>query len=342
MEIRWKNALAGRKAGPGGRDPSIDNIRFLLIFAVVYAHLLERAAPSRYSWLIYQVIYTFHMPVFLFLYGYFVRYSPRKAVFQWFVPYMVFQTLYQLFSTHVLDAVDPPQYTTPYWLLWYLLVCLFYHLLIPLYDTRDRRMQGVTLLATVVLALAAGHDPTVGYYLSLSRFFVFQPWFVLGFYCRRHAVLERQLPDRSWQAAVGLGSLVLVCLAIWYVYRAQLPNEALFGSFYYEGERNLWMRAVLMGMALSWLVFLLTAVRPLLGRRLPLVTRIGQNTLPVFLLHGFAVRAIPEFWPQLLDAPWKAVAVALVLVLALGNGAGKWIVDAVSLSWAEKFLPRDR
>ena len=35
-------------------------------------------------------------------------------------PYLVFQTLYVIFANQVLEKDADMQYTTPYWLLWYL------------------------------------------------------------------------------------------------------------------------------------------------------------------------------------------------------------------------------
>ena len=56
------------------RDYSLDNVRFVLIFSVVFAHLLEVCEPFTGSWLIYKFIYSFHMPAFIFLFGYNVKY----------------------------------------------------------------------------------------------------------------------------------------------------------------------------------------------------------------------------------------------------------------------------
>ena len=50
------------------RDYQFDNIRLLLIFFVVFGHLLESFAIGS---LLYRFIYSFHMPVFIFINGYF-------------------------------------------------------------------------------------------------------------------------------------------------------------------------------------------------------------------------------------------------------------------------------
>ena len=94
---------------------------------------------------------------------------------------MVFQTGYILFDRLTLGENTPLQFTTPYWILWYLMADILYHLLIPMYDTTDRKRQCLGLAVTFALSLMTGYDSTVGYRLTLSRFLVFQPWFLLGF-----------------------------------------------------------------------------------------------------------------------------------------------------------------
>jgi len=56
------------------RNSRLDGIKFFLIVLVVVGHCIE---PSRYSNVVsgnlYSVIYSFHMPVFVFLSGYFAK-----------------------------------------------------------------------------------------------------------------------------------------------------------------------------------------------------------------------------------------------------------------------------
>lgn len=60
------------------RNFSLDNIRFILMLLVVYAHLLEIASPFMGSELIYKVIYSFHMPVFIFFVWLFFKILSQK------------------------------------------------------------------------------------------------------------------------------------------------------------------------------------------------------------------------------------------------------------------------
>ncbi len=321
------------------RDYGWDNLRFLLILFVVGAHLLENAPAIEWRWQVYQIIYSFHMPAFLFLFGYFAKYSQKRIVFAWTVPYFVFQTLYILFAANVLKHNAPLQYTTPYWILWYLPACIFYQLLIPIYDVSGGFRRLIVLLASVGLALAAGFDKTVGYTMSLSRFLVFQPWFLLGFYCRREERLKKVTLSPRFRAIIGAVCLFFIALSVVYLQKHNVPNTLLYGSYPYSSiGQTAGGRGVTMVIAFVWIVFLFAVLRPLLNRRLFLITMIGQNTLPVFLLHGFIVRAIPVYCPEILQSPWGVVGVTCLILLVLGNVIWKKVIYFVGFSWLEKLM----
>ena len=61
------------------RDYKMDNIRFFLIFCVLLGHFLELFVGA-FSSDLYKIIYSFHMPAFLFLTGFFARFNRRKIV----------------------------------------------------------------------------------------------------------------------------------------------------------------------------------------------------------------------------------------------------------------------
>ena len=121
------------------RSDRMDNIRCLLIFLVVFGHFLA-LIPGTDG--LYRVICLFHMPAFLFLTGYYSRFQFSKILTGPAYPYVLFQILYLLFDTLVLQGGPVGkvrlQFTVPYWLLWSLLDLIFYRLLIPLFDKVPR------------------------------------------------------------------------------------------------------------------------------------------------------------------------------------------------------------
>lgn len=323
------------------RDYSLDNVRFVLIFSVVFAHFLEVCAPFKGSWLIYKFIYSFHMPAFLFLFGYNVKYSPKKIVYRWCIPYVIFQCGYILFSKFILNENIYFQFTTPYWILWYMLVCIYYQLLLPLFDTDDKKNQIVTILCAFFVSGLIGFDKNFGYYLSLSRFFVFQPWFLLGYYCKKNNLLERLSLKPQRRFIILFGSVAIIAILSFFV--GVIPNGLLYGSYPYSScKGTLWMRGMASIMSFSVILILCVGMRPYLSRKLFVITSIGQNTWPVFLLHGFVIKSAPVYFPYLVSSPWRVILLSCVLVILLGNKLCNKAVCYSCFLWLEKYSQRTK
>lgn len=157
------------------RNYKMDNMKALMIYLVVFGHMLE-CFNGTIRWWIYLTIYSFHMPVFAYITGYFSRINPERTIRGILYPYFLYQTLYLAFQRFFLEQENIFQFTTPYWLLWYLISLLCWQMLLPLISWKEFT-QGKVLIATFLLSLAAGFDNTVGYYLSLSRTLVLLPFF---------------------------------------------------------------------------------------------------------------------------------------------------------------------
>ena len=95
------------------RDYYFDNGKFLLIFFVVFGHFIRSLIDeSIFIRALYNTIYTFHMPAFILISGYFA--SPElnkkklvKLIKRLLIPYFIFQTIYIFFYYFLInDALD--------------------------------------------------------------------------------------------------------------------------------------------------------------------------------------------------------------------------------------------
>ncbi len=321
------------------RDYSLDNIRFFLIFAVVFGHLLEVCEPFAAGSHLYRIIYSFHMPAFIFLFGYNVRFAPKRILCRWCIPYIVCQSGCIMFEKLILKSDMQFQFSTPYWLLWYMLACIFYQLILPLYETTNKRRQIAAVLCAFVISFIIGFDDSVGYYMSLSRFFVFQPWFLLGCYCKKNGIAEQLQAKRNIRLIVLFVSVAIIVLSIPLLGRLKIPETLLYGACSYSiSGGTLWMRVLLSATALAWILFLFVGIKPYLNRNLALITRIGQNTWPVFLLHGVFVKTMPNILPWLVSSPVWAILPACAILVLLGNKIFNKVVYYLCFSWLEERL----
>lgn len=191
------------------------------------------------------------------------------------------------------------QFVRPYWLLWYLMALIIWNILIPFVETDSPRKKVCIFTGSVLLALAVGYDDNVGYYLSLSRVIVFFPFFLAGFYGRKHGSEifpqcyangtqhKKMLRITSAAAALGIAWLL-------FEYRRGIKVSWLYQSAAYDKwDYNVGIRILSFACATVFLRFLCVCMP---NRRIRFITRLGQNTMPVFLLHGFVMRFL-KYYP---------------------------------------------
>ena len=97
----------------------------------------------------------------------------------------------------------------------------------------------------------------------------------------------------------------------------------MFGSASYA---NAWytpqIKLQLLGIGLIWTAFFMFTLAPLLNHKLPIISTIGKNTLPIFLLHGFFLRyarAIGMFTQTETGDFAQLCLYALLILVILGN-----------------------
>lgn len=276
------------------RSARMDNFKCLLMACVVLGHLLElqEGQPTDY---LYLAIYAFHMPLFVWVCGYFAKPADTGCVRSLLLPYVVFQLLYSYLSVCRWQMEEEIKILEPYWLMWFIMALLLWRLLLPLADVKGIKKQAAVLSVTFGLSLLSGWEHELRFVLSFQRMLALLPLFLLGYYCR-----QWQKPIAGWWADLGktrrnlvrccLGLGVLLALGLIFRYRADIPRECFYYKYPYGKKGGtVFLRGALLLGSLVWLWFVLS-VMP--SRPLPLLTRVGRNTLPVYLLHGLVVKEL--------------------------------------------------
>lgn len=300
----------------GIRDNRIDNVRFILIVLVVCGHLLELIPGTSAA---YKFIYSFHMPVFIYITGYFAKFDVKKYLMKLVMPYIAFQILYLVFDGIVLKDSKPKiQFTTPYWLLWYIFAIIVYYLLVPILAKLESNILIGIIILSFALGLYIGNIDKAGYYLSISRIIVFLPFFLLGYYCKRTG-FDRKIAESLKSELVGIRAIVLAVVGSIAIVKAEIPVRMLYGSYSYtEGKGAMWMRLTIYIVAILWIMVLCGSVT---NKKLPCITAIGQNTMPVYLLHGFVIKLLKKykvFHYGLTENIVIMLLVAIAIVFVLG------------------------
>lgn len=300
------------------RDYAFDNIKCILIFLVVLGHFLE-LRPGMLE--LYRMIYLFHMPVFMFVTGYFAKFGWKSLINKIWM-YALFQVLYILFERLVLRWQSPLIFESPYWILWYMFVVVFYTALIPFYRAKTGEKRMAVLLVSMVLSIGAGFVEGIEYDYSLSRFFVFQPYFLMGFYAREH-----KLPSIGKKFFIVFAVGAVLTLNV--VHLPWLTHGLLYGAVSYAFWWDCLIRLLLFVVAVIW-IGMFWGLKDVLKRRIPIITDVGMNTLSIYLLHGFLMRL--GKW-NIVAVPQNMMTVFLLTIticLVLGNSAAGKVVSYMS------------
>ncbi|MDF6020125.1 acyltransferase family protein [Streptomyces sp. JH34] len=272
-----------------GRDPFFDNAKYLAIVLVAMGHSWEPLPGSgRLVETFYTFVYTFHMPVFIIIAGYFSRGLELRSDRVWklvtglAVPYAVFEVGYTLFERLTGSPQFPLSPLTPYWLLWFLPALFLWRLTTPFWET----VRWPVAVALVVAAMGAVTS-NIGGDLQMQRILQFLPYYVLGLQLRpAHFDFVRR-------RAVRIASVPLCLVALAAAYWA-VPRSTTSWFFRRYGAEQLgspaWSGAVVTLCLFTCAVVLSACFLAWVPNRRLWMTALGAGTLYGYLLHGFVIK----------------------------------------------------
>jgi fucose 4-O-acetylase-like acetyltransferase len=302
------------------RDSFFDNAKYLAILLVAMGHSWEPLkGDSRILEAAYTVVYSFHMPAFIIISGYFSRSFDlrpdrvRRLITGVLVPYVVFETAYTLFKRY--GDHDPSMTVSlldPWYLTWFLVALFIWRLTTPLWRTLRWPLP-----VAIGIAMFGSVSPEIGNDLDLQRVLQFLPYFVLGL-CMKPEHFQMVRTRRMRILAVPVFATALA-VGWWAV-----PRMDTAWFYHRDSAQELgapWWTGPVMVLAMFGCSLLLTACFfAWVPRRKTWFTALGAGTLYGYLLHGFLVKA-GEFYgwfePQWLHRPSGEILVTVVFAGAV-------------------------
>lgn len=286
-------------ASTSKRSKFFDNAKFILIFLVVFGHLISPLKEEDgILFTLYTVIFLFHMPAFILISGYFAKGYKKKGYFiksikKILLPYFIFQIIYSIF--YFLNGQENRidfDFLHPHWSLWFLLSLFFWNVLLYLFA----RLKWIGFFISIVLGIAIGFVDHAGSFLSLSRTFVFFPYFLLGF------LLNGDQLKKIIRARYSLPVGIVMIVGTYVFFGFSFPQDALpwlLGDTSYAnmGGEELadgLTRVLQYGLTLI-VVFGFLALIPSNQFK---VTQIGERTLYIYLFHGFIIKSLQVVLPN--------------------------------------------
>ncbi len=266
----------------------IDTLKGVLMLLVVFGHIALPSLnkPPLLSFL-YEGIYLFHMPLFVFVSGYLAKsiYRGNKLRVSKILTLVLLAFLFKAILFVIDDGSSLRNFVnkllyfqgTP----WYLFSLASWYCLVPFFE----RVKPVCAVAlSIALGLLVGLYPAIGDILSLSRTLVFLPFFLCGYYCQQDQLLRFKSNDlvRVVSVALSIGILAALFFARSSIYPHVFPQ--VYGDKSYADGlvRGVTDRSIvyLFGTILSIAVICLIPLK----RCAPLAY-IGQRTLQIYVVH---------------------------------------------------------
>lgn len=193
------------------RNKSIDGLKYILIVLVVLGHFIE---PSRYNnefiCRLYSVIYSFHMPLFVFLSGYFYKCRYIKSEWAKCLPLLevclISHIGFALIRDHSINIANMISFSaTP---AWYLLSFITWRLFTSMF-IRKVGSQKMFLLSIITSIVSFVMIIKYGGLFSIMRTFQFYPYFMLGYVIKEKRNID-VFKHKLLIGVLGVISFVLV------------------------------------------------------------------------------------------------------------------------------------
>jgi len=268
------------------RDTYWDSLKFLLIFLVVYGHVLTiDYAPLSVNRGVFNFIFLFHMPLFIFISGRFSQLRDRKryleGIGRLIETYVVFQILHIIARYFMHRGVFTLEHILVYpeMTMWYLQCLVYWRLLIyfmPQSSTWSKNNVVGVIFVSFVISLLAGYLPFSREF-SIQRACSYLPFFMMGFYSHRIDIrgLLNRLPS-----SVAYATIAIVFGIILFYFNGSY--KFLTGAIPYSASGDLLVR---LGCMVAAMIISISVMR--IAPNNKRFAEWGKVTLFVYMYHLF-------------------------------------------------------
>ena len=303
-----------------------DNLKALLMITVVLGHFTNQFAAGEGALPLFRGmsiwIYSFHMPLFIFMSGLMCRKWDERSAFSWRKPvyFAMIGYLMKLFIYFIKIGFGKHphfMFLSDTGIPWYMFAMAAFMVLGYMVRKQDPTK---VLLASVAIACAAGYVNSIGSFLNLSRIIVFFPCYYLGY-----VLVEKDVREFASSKWLKLPSVLVIALVTWACFgmtNVFYPYIRLFTArnayaLIHVAKCGFMDRLAFYGIALlmGGAIMCLTP-----NIRIPLLDKIGQRTLQIYFWHRLILYVISysglvTLMQRHLGAGWIPAYLLLALIL---------------------------
>lgn len=270
-----------------------DNLKAVLILLVVMGHMIDLGVyKSDLMRFIYFFIYYFHMPLFIFITGYFSKNTIkcREQVFdRFFIPYVILVVLTHLqirFLLPIEEGIPSFRVLNPPSSLWFILALIIWKYL--LHDLVKIRF---VLFLSLIGGLLVGFSHEFRSILAMGRIGAFTFFFLLGYYTKiEHIERIRKIPKFITLAT----TLAIGCIVYYLACIKEIKVSNILCKTHYHDNSSMedfFYRAVYYIIATIMIIICIN----LASNKKTIITTIGQRTFTIYYFHMLIIRFIESY-----------------------------------------------
>lgn len=286
-----------------------DNLKGLLILLVIIGHYVEYLMkPYPELTFIWTFIYSFHMPAFIVVCGYFLgksRKNPVDKIPRILLLYMLMEVLY-LVRELVFSQKVTIDFANPEFGCWYLLFLVYGY--VVAYFVK-KKVSYWHLIVAFVISLMSGFDVTITAAWGVQRSLYFMPYLLVGMCCDIDRIVKKVREKRLLCAGMFLAiqvSLVVVKNKAWF-------DRKFFRGAEVYGDLTGSVKIDMLGRGISHLVAILLVVflLAIITEKNTILAKIGGHTLVLYLVHTYILKV---FMPLLQDVGIENIWFRLIII----------------------------
>jgi len=255
-----------------------DNAKGILIFLVVFGHFLQPYRSQPGIRIVFDLIYLFHMPAFVFISGYLSQKvsDVRKSILKLSIAYLLFNMPMMVYGMFCEGLT--PSLLTPYYSYWYLIALIAWRLVAPTLSKSSEAMP-----ISIAISILIGFWGEIGNQMALSRIIGFFPFFLAGYTASEDKLREFFTQKRPIHACLGFGLFALTMFLATHLSLTGIEMNDLVFFPYLAHDRFIYRICMLL-ISLSVCVSALLMVPQ---NPVWLLTKWGRNSLTIYVSHRY-------------------------------------------------------
>ena len=261
-----------------------------------------------YATTLLKWIYIFHMPLFIFISGYFTRKKNINnlisSIWKLLEPLIIIQLIVRIPEFIQKETFSFRELLTPWWLSWYMLSLIYWRLLIQIIPDKILNKTILVIITAFCISIFAGFLP-LNRFLSLQRTLSFMPFFFLGYYMKGKNIF---LP-KKFRLFSTIFLISMICIPLFYPqYLGSLTHHAPYGD-YHNMFRRIFVFCLSIPMSLAFI-----NICP----NTPWSAQQGRYTMQYYIYHGLIIPPLMIFIHQLNVPLSLLISVICTTIIAIG------------------------